>query len=547
MTSSNSLKKLVSISAAILLAVGGSLVAAQPASAAVPSNSVPGGFINAPVFRVGAQLTAASGTWNGIVTTMDHVWYSCVASSSDLADPNSCTQVNAGVASGMQSTTTYTPVSQDLGRWLRVSMIATNSSGSSTPFIVTSSQAIAAAPTAPTVTGTAAVGSTLTASEMGSWYYCNTSHAAGALGGDCTQIMGQMGPAMGLTLVIPVSSNGQTPANLTGKFITSYSFGGQLASATLQVAAPAPPAISGTAVVGGTLTVTSGRNAQNGSWIICTSSHAEGSTIPMDCVPFGPTANAISNGLTLPIVETVYHGSTAISTAGKYIAYGDATFGATGMSATKLVAAASVVTPPSTSNDTVATLPVWQAPLVKQVPNLSKSLTTNGGQISLKDDSFAGLKSVTVGGKPVNVTVGSDGSVTIPVPAGQTGSADLTLTFDSGTITIINGIKYVAPTDVAKVAERPVAIAAGSKKITEAIADQIRQAAFANMTNTNIQCVAYSANNSAKAKAAAELTAVQACGIAAKANPALKIADVTVIVDKAKARKAAVGIKVYKN
>ena len=200
----------------------------------------------------------------------------------------------------------------------------------------------------------------------------------------------------------------------------------------------------------------------------------------------------------------------------------------------------------SSSQSTFAA-PVWQAPLIKQVPNLSKSLSTNGGLISLKDDAFSGLKSVTVGGKPVNVTIGSNGSVTIPVPAGQTGSADLTLTFDSGTITIINGIKYVAPTDVAKVAERPVAIAAGSKKITEAIADQIRQAAFANMTNTNIQCVAYSANNSAKAKAAAELTAVQACGIAAKANPALKIADVTVIVDKAKARKAAVGIKVYKN
>jgi hypothetical protein len=42
------------------------------------------------------------------------------------------------------------------------------------------------------------------------------------------------------------------------------------------------------------------------------------------------------------------------------------------------------------------------------------------------------------------------------------------------------------------------------------------------------------------------LTAVQACAVAVKANPDLKVADVAVIVDKLKARTQGVGIKVYK-
>ena len=190
--------------------------------------------------------------------------------------------------------------------------------------------------------------------------------------------------------------------------------------------------------------------------------------------------------------------------------------------------------------------PTWQAPIVNQVPNLSKAVTTAGGQITLKDDSFTGLKSVTVGGKPVSVTVGANGSVIIPVPAGQTGAADLTLTFDTGTITIIDGIKYVAPVDVAAVPIRDIAVAAGSTKVTTALADQIRQAAFANMTNNSIQCVAYAANGSASAKAAAAATATQACALAVKANPGLQVTAVNVVVNKAKARKTGVGIKVYK-
>lgn len=215
------------------------------------------------------------------------------------------------------------------------------------------------------------------------------------------------------------------------------------------------------------------------------------------------------------------------------------------------------VTPPAESvdatdpsidaTDVAAPLPVWASNIVSSIPTLTKSLVTTGGSVALTGGDYADLKSVTIGGKAVTFKVETTGNVTIPVPSGEAGkTADIVIVFSGGTMVVQDGIKYVAPINIAKIGERPIAIAAGAKRITAAVADQIRQAAFANMTNNTISCVAYAANNTAKAKAAAKLIAVQACGIATKANPGLKAAEVTVIVNKAKAKKEAIGIKVFK-
>jgi uncharacterized repeat protein (TIGR02543 family) len=192
-------------------------------------------------------------------------------------------------------------------------------------------------------------------------------------------------------------------------------------------------------------------------------------------------------------------------------------------------------------------LPVWASNIIQSIPTLTKRLVTTGGSVALTGGDYADLKSVTIGGKSVTYKLEANGHVNIPVPAGEAGkTADIVIVFAGGTMTVQDGIKYVAQTNVAKVAERPISIAAGAKKITEAVADEIRHAAFANMNNNSIACVAYASNNTAKAKAAAKLTAVQACGIATKANPGLKASEISVIVNKAKAKKQAVGIKVFK-
>jgi hypothetical protein len=192
-------------------------------------------------------------------------------------------------------------------------------------------------------------------------------------------------------------------------------------------------------------------------------------------------------------------------------------------------------------------LPTAVQPLVAALPILSKPMASNGGKLNVAEGDFTGLVSAKIANKSIDFILGKTGQITMTVPQGEAGkTADLVLTFNTGSIILQDAIKYVAPLDVAKVGVRPIAIAAGATKITEAVAGQIRQAAFANVKNDTIQCVAYSASNSAAAKAAAQLTAVQACGVAVKANPDLKVADVEVIVDKLKARTQGVGIKVYK-
>ena len=199
------------------------------------------------------------------------------------------------------------------------------------------------------------------------------------------------------------------------------------------------------------------------------------------------------------------------------------------------------------ARNTLKPVPAAVQPLVPAFIALNKPMASLGGKVALSAGDFTGLVSAKIAGKSLDFILGNTGKITMTVPQGEAGkTADLVLTFNTGSIILQDAIKYVAPLDIAKVGVRPISIAAGAKKISDAVADQIRQAAFANAKNDTIQCIAYSASNSSAAIAAAKLTAVQACGVAVKANSDLKVADVVVIVDKLKARTQGVGIKVYK-
>ncbi len=192
-------------------------------------------------------------------------------------------------------------------------------------------------------------------------------------------------------------------------------------------------------------------------------------------------------------------------------------------------------------------VPAAVQPLVPAFLALNKPMASLGGSVALSAGDFTGLVSAKIANKSIDFILGKTGQITMTVPQGEAGkTADLVLTFNTGSIILQDAIKYVAPVVVANVPVRPVAIKAGAKSISESAADDIRHAALANLKNDTIQCVAYSASNSASAKAAAQLTAVQACGVAVKANSDLKVAEVEVIVDKLKARTQGVGIKVYK-
>ena len=205
--------------------------------------------------------------------------------------------------------------------------------------------------------------------------------------------------------------------------------------------------------------------------------------------------------------------------------------------------------PSSTSTTTLPEakkpLPVWAAPILKQIPTLSKTLNTDGGKVSLTDGDFSSLKSVTVGGQAVTYSTDAKGDVNIPIPAGKAGTtADLVVTFTGGKMTIQDGIKYVAPTDVSAVREAPIAgFAKNSTKINGVLAETIQYAAQLDKKANTVLCTGYAPSKAAVATVTAQATA--ACGYATKVNDQLVNKTVKVVVNAKLAKTAPVGIKVY--
>jgi hypothetical protein len=585
MTSSSKLNKFISIGAALLLAAGGSLVATDAAHAtditSVSSAFTPqGGSTSISLAVAGCTINAfANPTPTPQVAdfTVTGDSGTLAISSVSLGGYISIAMANALVG-GDHLTISY------VKNGTAVNQIPCQTSGNFVGSFSGVTATVAAAP--PTMIGTsgnlngtvgialsmAAYSTTgLTSPVVYSYTVSNGSIPAGVSFNSATGQFTGTPTAAASNLGVTVTATGANALTATAGFNFTVT-GGSNNNGNNNQNAPTQTVAPTITVVGNSAVVTAGTYSSGtvmGNWEYCltakTAVNAPSNNPPSsDCGPLfltssGSSYSNVAHALTLDLTATYYaraFGSmnstlSAVSLDGKFVRYQE--FNNNGFFTGTVSAVAGGSSNSSSSNNSSnssttpsVAAPTWQAPIVNQVPNLSKALTTAGGQISLKDDSFTGLKSVTVGGKPVTITVGANGSVTIPVPAGQTGSADLTLTFDTGTITIIGGIKYVVPVDVAAVPLRDIAVAAGTTKVTEALVDQVRQAALSNMTNTAVQCVAYATSGSASAMAAAKSVATKVCGLAVKANPTLQVTSVSVVVNKAKARKTAVGIKVYK-
>jgi len=211
--------------------------------------------------QVGQSLTASPGTWTGFpAPTFTYQWRSC-----DSAG-NNCADIAGATAS------TYTLVSGDATHTIRVVVTGTNGSGNAT---ATASQTavVAEAPAntlLPTISGTAEAGQLLTAntgtwtgtpapSFTYQWRRCDTS------GASCADIVG----ATGSTYSLAVADIGATIRVV----VTGTNTAGNAAATSTQTTtvAPAPvapsntvlPTISGTAVVGQTLTANAGTWSAN--------------------------------------------------------------------------------------------------------------------------------------------------------------------------------------------------------------------------------------------------------------------------------------------
>jgi hypothetical protein len=155
-----------------------SVVAKNTSGSSVPATSVATATVAAAVAsvpvdtalptisgtaQVGQTLKATTGTWTHNPTSFTYQWQ------------------RAGTAIGGATASAYVPVAADVGNMLTVSVVATNSGGSSTPATSAATSAVIAASSGvpvdtalPTISGTAQVGQTLTATN-GTWANSPTS------------------------------------------------------------------------------------------------------------------------------------------------------------------------------------------------------------------------------------------------------------------------------------------------------------------------------------------------------------------------------------
>jgi Putative Ig domain len=571
MTSSNTFKKLLTLGATAILAVGGSLAAVEPAKA---------------VDRTGASLVSTpQGTSSYITLTIA----SC--SINPFASPTPAPMASDFTVTGNSGALPVSSVT--LGSFISLSMAA--------PLVAGDNLTISYVKNA---TASKQIPCTTVGDAVGSFSGVTTTVAAAppTITGTSGNLNGTVGVALsmaaysttGLTSPVVFSytlSNGSAlPAGVSFNTSTGQLTGTPTASVSnLMVSITATGANSLTATAAFNFTVTGGGGGGGGSlytistpatysiannvataydgvwsggttsryWILCDNAHnTPSNSIHMDCFPMALTQNGSDErGTTVNLAADVWMGfsgsRTQVSFASKYFALYVQNGGAQYVTATTAGPAVAVsVAAPLRAVDALRTLkpvPAAVQPLVPGFLALNKPMASLGGKVALSAGDFTGLVSAKIAGKSLDFILGNTGKITMTVPQGEAGkTADLVLTFNTGSIILQDAIKYVAPLNIAKVGVRPISIAAGAKKISDGVADQIRQAAFANLKNDTIQCIAYSANNSSAATAAAKLTAVQACAVAVKANPDLKVADVAVIVDKVKARTQGVGIKVYK-
>lgn len=172
--------------------------------------------------QVGQTLTASTGSWANAPTSFTYQW------------KGNGTNISGAIASS------YVPVTGDIGKTVTVSVTATNAMGSSTPATSAATSAVIAASggipvnsVAPAITGTAQVGSTLTAGN-GTWTNTPTNftyqwnrggvNIAGATGNTLILLVADQGSAITVLVTAINGSGSSTPVTsaATSTVISSF-------------------------------------------------------------------------------------------------------------------------------------------------------------------------------------------------------------------------------------------------------------------------------------------------------------------------------------
>ena len=272
--------------AAALVAVA----VASGAGRAAPVNQSPPTITGSAL--VGKTLTADHGKWSGSGNTYRYSWQRCDSAGA------SCTSISGATG------TKYTVVSADLGKTLRVAVTASNKAGESATATSDATQVVAttggkpANTKPPTITGTATVGTTLTA-EHGTWVgdepitYSYAWQKCDSAGNACSAISG----ATRSTYTVQKSQVGKT---LRVKVTATNSRGkGEAIS-------PATPQVQDAAAPGGIVTLPNGGKSVDAADV------PKGERLIVDKVVFNP--NPVSKRTT-PITVTI----TVKDTRGYYV------------------------------------------------------------------------------------------------------------------------------------------------------------------------------------------------------------------------------------
>jgi hypothetical protein len=220
------------IAAALLSPIG------SASTRATPSNTVPPAITGSAA--VGQTLTTSNGTWTENPTSFDYEWLRC-PSSGGSSDGSDCASIGV-------TTNSYVVATGDVGFTLRTRVTAHTSDSKATALsdhtaiVVAEAKPPNTAP--PTISGTATVGSTLTANP-GTWTGSSITFTfqwrqCDASGANCTAITG----ATGNTYTIASGDVDHTiRVDVTGKDATGSNTVTSAQTATVTTgAAPAPPA-----------------------------------------------------------------------------------------------------------------------------------------------------------------------------------------------------------------------------------------------------------------------------------------------------------------
>jgi hypothetical protein len=168
--------------------------------------------------------------------------------------------------------------------------------------------------------------------------------------------------------------------------------------------------------------------------------------------PGGFNLGPVGNTRQLTVTQTLSDGSTRDVTSDPGISYSSNAGNVASVNSTGLVTAIT-----NGSATITATFSTWSANAFVTVPPLALSRVSptqgsvNGGnRLDLIGSSFSPNTLVTIGGKTSTIlTTSSDGTgMTVLVPSGSIGTADVTASNNSGSITLSSGYNYIDPSTI---------------------------------------------------------------------------------------------------